>query len=80
MKVAGIWWINYTYRINGQVYNETRSINKTQLGPAPFYMVGRQFPIIYSPQHLENSKLLVIPGDFNELGIPYPDSLNWVKL
>lgn len=39
--------------------------------------IGKTFPAIFSPV-TENSQLLLTPEGFNEYGLKFPDSLNWV--
>lgn len=42
------------------------------------FLIGKQFPVIINPQKKENAMILIAPANFHELGINFPDSLNWV--
>lgn len=41
--------------------------------------VGRQLPVIYERGNPSNNDILVFPSNFEEYGLPFPDSLAWVK-
>lgn len=74
--------INYTFSFEGRTYQSYSSSNGSaddyeKLFP---YINGRTFPVLFSkndPEHY--SLMLIVPEDFKEFGISFPDSLNWVK-
>lgn len=41
------------------------------------YFIDQYFPLLFSPQS-EAIQVLIVPDDFSEFGIEFPDSLNWV--
>lgn len=47
-----------------------------QLGADVF---KKAFPVIYNRKDPTKSEILVFPDDFSDFGLPYPDSLSWVK-
>lgn len=50
--------------------------SKSVIGSSTFF-IDQKFPLIYSPV-TGSMQVLIAPGDFNEFGIEFPDSLNWV--
>lgn len=53
-------------------------------GDARYEKLGRElfdhsFPVIYNNHDPQISAILIFPDNFEELGLPYPDSLQWVK-
>jgi len=41
---------------------------------------GRSFPVFFSKDSPGRyNKILIIPADFEEFNLNYPDSLNWIK-
>ena len=42
-------------------------------------VLNKSFPVIYNKSLPQYNKILIIPDDFKEYNIPFPDSLNWVK-
>jgi hypothetical protein len=66
----------FTCTIKGRKYNATlQSPIFSQMG---YEFVGKIFPVIYDSTNPKNYEMLIFPRDFQEFGLPYPDSLNWV--
>lgn len=42
-------------------------------------LIGRNFPVIYSPERTENNKILLTNDVFNMYGMIQPDSLKWIE-
>jgi len=73
--------LNYSFEYNRKVFNKAGNSN----GKADDYealfknILNRTFPVLIiknNPQ--EYSKLLIVPEDFEEYGLKFPDSLRWV--
>ncbi len=39
---------------------------------------GKSFPVVYYPKFPHLNTMLVLPKDFEQFNIPFPDSLKWV--
>jgi hypothetical protein len=70
---AGIW-LDYEFKIDQQTFSGGRKYYELKSDYAK-YLVGKQFPIIYSPNEPDNNALLIIPADYDEFGLVRPDSL-----
>ena len=42
-------------------------------------IMHRFFPVVYDSTDIDINDILVRPSDFERFGIPFPDSLEWVK-
>ncbi len=43
------------------------------------YFEGKHFPVVYSKKDPNKNYILIFPYAFKASGIPFPDSLAWVK-
>jgi hypothetical protein len=68
--------IDYVFYVDGRRFE-----NST------FYFIGighkslfenKTFPVIYLPGHPDRNRLLIEKSNFDEMGLPFPDSLQWV--
>jgi len=71
----------YRFQFNGKDYYSNSSSssfvdNYVTIGNT---VVNKSFPVIFNTEDPDLSKLLIVPDDFKEYNIPFPDSLNWVK-
>ena len=41
--------------------------------------IGKYFPVIYDSTNPYNSYMLIDSEDFKKYGVPFPDSLDWVR-
>jgi len=75
------YYVDYYFFVNQDRYNGVYSIEKNIISKSFFIenFAGHRFPIIYCCNEINNNRLLILPEDFNEFNIPFPDSLNWVK-
>jgi hypothetical protein len=42
-------------------------------------LIGKSFPVFYNPVNPKNNQMLIFPVDFKWFGLPFPDSLEWVR-
>lgn len=40
---------------------------------------NRTFPVIYNTKHPEFNEMLILPEDFVQYGLKFPDSLDWIN-
>lgn len=68
--------IDYAFYVDGR-----RIENST------FYFIGinhkplfenKTFPVMYLPGHPDRNRLLIEKANFDDVGLPFPDSLRWV--
>lgn len=67
--------IEYEYIINGKIYN---SDSYRSIFPLNNVAIGKFFPFIYNKEKPEKHEILITPDNFQEFGIEFPDSLDWV--
>ncbi len=41
---------------------------------------NKYFPVVFSASQPKNNEMLLLPGDFENYNLQYPDSLNWLKI
>ena len=73
--------LEFFFKHNEQIYTTiTNSSGKgTDYETLYKYIKGKSFPVIFNKADPKKySVLLVVPEDFEEYGLKYPDSLNWV--
>ncbi|MBZ5858575.1 DUF3592 domain-containing protein [Flavihumibacter profundi] len=72
--------VEYNYELNGKKYIGTYSIlsSKITQGDCEKAFVGKYFPLIYNPDNPANSRMLILPIDFDRISLQFPDSLMWV--
>ena len=63
------WGIKYEFKIKGKTIINYYEYKHVKL---PY---GTIVPVLYSSSDPDLSQLLLIPKDFKEYGLPYPDSL-----
>lgn len=73
--------LNYFYEYNGNAYSTYASSSgkPSDYDGLRLLVLDRTFPVLINKDNpQEYSKLLVVPEDFEEYGLPFPDSLKWV--
>lgn len=65
--------VTYHYLFEGKEYAAVRWIHVPEAWKQT--LPGRPLPVIVDAKAPENSMFLVFPGDFEEWGIAYPDSI-----
>jgi hypothetical protein len=67
----------YSFFYNGQTYySESGNSDYYNLRK---YAIYKNFPVIINSLYPEHSQILILPEEFKEYHIPFPDSLKWVK-
>ena len=73
--------LNYAFEYDRKVYKKVGNSNgKAKDYEALYkYVANRAFPILINKNNpQEYSKILVVPEDFQEYGLQFPDSLKWL--
>jgi hypothetical protein len=71
----GPWYICH-YEVNGKMFNSYEPVRMCKKLDRDFF--SQRFPVIYDSTNPEHGKVLVFPFEFEELNLPFPDSLNWI--
>ena len=69
--------IFYSVVINGNTVKGSRSLGITS--SYRNFFEKKWFPVVYNADEPTENKILIKPIDFEDYGIEFPDSLNWVK-
>ncbi len=69
--------VNYFYIVDGTKYNNLQGVDRFFLKKYSWF-ANKQFPVAYDSINKQNSKILILPSDFNKLDIEFPDSLSWI--
>ena len=67
----------YKYVINNITYEGRSSMIVDEKNVIHF--INKHFPIVYSKRHPDVSIILIMPENFSQWGLTFPDSLNWVR-
>ena len=67
------WGIKYEFKVKEKTTINYYEYKHTKL---PF---GTKVPVLYSCSDPDFSQLLLLPEDFKEYDLPYPDSLMWLE-
>ena len=70
--------LSYVYMVNGVRFRANRHYTRITLRGAEHY-INKNFPVIYDRSAPSLSYILILPEDFWEFRLPYPDSLNWTR-
>lgn len=68
---------DYRYVVSGTEYTGYRNYSAISWKMADVFL-NKEFPIVYNSKEPSQSYLLLLPRDFAEFGLEYPDSLQWV--
>ena len=69
--------IQYSFLLGVHTFSKESSSYKYE--PLNRHLVGKTFPVIVNIRNDKYNRILILPEDFKEFGIPFPDSLQWVK-
>jgi|GEM_PF-3477012 len=78
-KVSDASTFEYFFTINNKTYTNKVVIGMNFKSNSAHYLMERSLPVAYEKNNPQNSRLLIIPADFEYFGIPFPDSLQWIK-
>jgi hypothetical protein len=70
--------ITYEFVVNGKTY-ENKSLYAPIYSSKGYFFVGRSFPVAYDSTDVNNNTILILPMDFKEFHISFPDSLEWIR-
>lgn len=70
-------FVQYNFKFNGKIIYSNGNAHK-EFAPLKRFIVNRQFPVIFSSIDPNYNMILILPEDFKEYNMPFPDSLNWV--
>lgn len=73
--------LNYIFEYNGKTYTtySSSSGNPSDYEDMKLFVFNRTFPVLINKNNPKKySKLLVVPEDFQEFGLEFPDSLKWI--
>ncbi|MGE7777024.1 DUF3592 domain-containing protein [Chitinophaga sp. NPDC101104] len=65
--------VAFQYQFGGKAYAGVRWIHVPE--PWKYTLPGRTVPVVVDAEAPENARFLIFPGDFEELDMPYPDSI-----
>jgi hypothetical protein len=70
--------IDYKFFVNNTEYNGSTGYMSL---PTEFCetLIGKNFPVAYSPEHINNNVMLITEFRFKMYGMEQPDSLKWVE-
>lgn len=76
----GFYFAEYIYIVNGNGYIGEYKFSADEVSKENFnlYFLKNNFSILYSCNDYKNHYSLLLPSDFEELDIEYPDSLKWI--
>lgn len=69
--------LDYTFNINNKLYKGSTAYPNLSTSFCES-LIGRSFPVIYSPEHISNNKMLLTKEIFKIYGMQQPDSLKWI--
>ena len=70
-------FIKYNFAYNGNTIYSHGNAHK-EYAPLKNFIINKQFPVIYSTVNPNYNMILILPEDFKDYNVPFPDSLNWV--
>lgn len=71
--------IAYRYTVNNSTYKSTTIYSEKKLSRENWgALINKSFPVVYHRKMKFLSVMLISPEDFQEFGVPFPDSLKWV--
>ena len=78
-KVSDLHTFTYSYFVGEQKQIQSCNIGMNFKSNASNYLMERSLPVAYEKGNPENSRLLIVPKDFEYFEILFPDSLKWIK-
>lgn len=75
--------ISLVYEFKNGVATEKHSQNTfrgASVNELKNVVIGRSFPVIYKNGFWGFERILITPDDFKEFNLPYPDSLNYIRM
>ena len=76
---AGGIWIDHILEVNGKSYKSSSRYLTTDITSEGLkHLMNKTFPVVYNPSSPSNSRLMLLPKDFEKWGYSFPDSLKWL--
>lgn len=70
--------ITYVFKLEGKEYKNVRAYGNIYTSQG-YNFVNKSFPVAYEKNNVGNNQLLISPKQFDEINLPFPDSLEWVR-
>jgi hypothetical protein len=70
-------FIEYHFTYNGNTVYSNGNARK-EYASLKNFIIYKQFPVIFSSVSPSYNMMLILPEDFKDYNVPFPDSLNWV--
>lgn len=71
--------ISFNFNADGKIYKSSSTYSGKTIPLENIHsLTHRHFPVMYYPLFPKINTLLLLPIDFEQYGLPYPDSLKWV--
>ena len=70
--------LDYTFNINNKLYKGSTAYSSLSTSFCES-LIGRSFPVIYSPARITNNEMLLTKERFKIYAMEQPDSLKWVE-
>lgn len=68
--------VRYKFTVGGDEIDGRMSSPKFE--PLSRLILAKTFPVIYSKTSPDYNKMLILPEDYKDFNVAYPDSLRWV--
>lgn len=78
-KISDLHRFTYSFEVQGEKIINDNNIGMSFKSNSAHYLMHKGLPVAYEKGNPKNSRLLIIPEDFQYFGIPFPDSLQWIK-
>lgn len=74
---GGLYKVHYQFQVGNETYKDSDLID----GCAELsnQVEGKRFSVVYNSLNPNQSTILITEEDFKRFGLPFPDSLIWVK-
>jgi hypothetical protein len=69
--------ISYEFLVDNVKHGSTASSSKYE--SIKNIIVGKRFPVIFNRDEISFNEILIMPEDFNNYDMAFPDSLAWVR-
>lgn len=70
-------FIEYHFSYGGNLYSSDGNAHKEYASLRNF-IINKKFPVVFDSVNPNYNMILILPEDFKNYNIPFPDSLKWV--
>lgn len=78
-KISDLHRFTYSFQVLGETITSNNNIGISFKSNSAHYLMEKSLPVAYETNNPKNSRLLIMPEDFEFFGILFPDSLQWIK-